>query len=293
MRPLIVDWLNRVFHTSAFAWLVPAPAVMYAVALTAGLLVFMNRARKDSIPRYHAAGAVLSAMLGGMLGTRLVYLLFHWQQVQADPAELFSLTGGTISWGAYLGGIAGLVIYFMANRIVDPAPARHLATHSEWAARWKLLDAAALALALGIGLGRWACFLNGDDFGKLSQLPWAVRYPPGSFPYLAHLQAGWLEPGAQLSLPVHPVQLYLSLNGFLIFCGLSLFYPRLRSRPGYTFGLFWLAYGAARFLLEFFRADYPPVLWDTFTPAQIVCTVVVLLAGAGIRLVMAKPFVGE
>jgi phosphatidylglycerol:prolipoprotein diacylglycerol transferase len=82
-----------------------------------------------------------------------------------------------------------------------------------------------------------------------------------------------------LSLPVHPVQLYLSLKGMILFIALSLVYVHLKDRPGLTFGIFWLSYGILRFAGEFFRGDHPVVLFGVFNAAQVV-SVLVIFASA-------------
>lgn len=278
MRPRIVELLNNTFHTAIFTWLVPLPSVMYTVAVMAVLLVYMQRVRKAGISPYHASGAVLYAMLGGLLGSRIIYLLFFWRDTLANPAQIFSLSGGTISWGAYLGGILGFVFYFWRHQ--ERKPTGHLSLRraflNENALGLRSLDIVGACLGLGIFFGRWACFLNGDDFGKLSNLPWAVQYPPGSYPYLAQYSAGLIEPGTSLSLPVHPVQLYLSLKGLILFVLLSWIYRHFKDKPGLTFGLFWLFYGILRFIGEFFRGDHPTVLLGIFDAAQVVCALVVM-----------------
>lgn len=259
MRPLWIQLLNDKFDTTIFSWLIPTPSLIYAAAILVALFAFMRRANKIDVKRYHAAGAALYIMIGGLLGARMVYLLFRWQDVLEHPSEILSPTGGTASWGGYLGGITGLLVYGWMNKI-DHA-------HGSLA----LADVLASVLGLGIAIGRWACFLNGDDFGRLSDLPWAVSYPAGSLPYMAQITAGLLRPGAIQSLPVHPVQLYLSLNGLLLFIVFSLIWNRLKGQPGITFGLFWMAYGASRFLWEFTRGDQPDLVFGVFTIGQIVC----------------------
>lgn len=114
-------------------------------------------------------------------------------------------------------------------------------------------DAWAPAVALGYGTARLACFLNGDDFGAVSALPWAVQFPPGSYAQAVHLERGWIEGPAVVTLAVHPTQLYHSLAGFagaIFMCIASPAWRGGRLAVGMGF------YGTTRFMIEFFRDDY-------------------------------------
>jgi phosphatidylglycerol:prolipoprotein diacylglycerol transferase len=277
MRPRLIELLNSPFHTAVFTWLVPPQSLMYVIGVTAVLLVFMLRVRRQGLSDYHASGLVISAMLGGLLGARIIYMLFYWRETLADPRQILSISGGTTSWGAYLGGFAGILVYFRLSRPreSDGTPIRKSPPSLASLDRLRLLDVLASCLGLGIFFGRMACFLNGDDFGKVTSLPWGVRFPLGSYPWLAQYSAGLLKPDAVLSLPVHPVQLYLSLKGMILFIALSLVYVHLKDRPGLTFGIFWLSYGILRFAGEFFRGDHPVVLFGVFNAAQVVCVLVI------------------
>lgn len=268
MRPRLVDALSTAFGSELAGRLVPTPAMMYAVAMIAVLVVFVRRSRRLGISSYHGVGAALWAMATGVIGARAAYLVVHLQRTLAHPTQILDLGGGTASWGAYLGGALGLLLYCQRHRL----PAAPVA------------DAMASCLALGVALGRWSCFLNGDDYGHLSSLPWAVRYPPGSYPFVAQVRAGLLDPLAALSLSVHPVQLYLSLNGLLLFTVMSLLWPRLRRHPGALFGLYWLSYGATRFLWEFARGDQPGFLHGNLTAGQVICMPIVVGAGLWLAL---------
>jgi phosphatidylglycerol:prolipoprotein diacylglycerol transferase len=120
---------------------------------------------------------------------------------------------------------------------------------------WKYLDVAASVLGIGPMIGRMACFLNGDDYGKLSHVPWAVHFPHGSYPFLDHVSKGLISPLEDWSLAVHPVQLYGCLKGLLLFLLFSYLWKKDVFKPGVLFFLFWIVYAMARFTLEFFRGD--------------------------------------
>ena len=239
MRPRIVEALDAAFGTSLFDSLVPTPATVYALAMLATVVVLARRSDRAGLERHQVLGVAFWVMAGAIIGSRGFHLLQHWKETLANPQEIVRLGGATASWGAYLGGALGLVLYCRRHR----------------ESAWRHADLLASAIGLTIAIGRWSCFLNGDDFGTPSELPWAVRFPHGSHPFAAQARANLISPLDEFSLPVHPVQLYLSLNGLALFGLVSWFWRRNRDNPGATCWTFWLAYSLSRFGLEFFRGD--------------------------------------
>jgi phosphatidylglycerol---prolipoprotein diacylglyceryl transferase len=206
-------------------------------------------------------------MVGAVLGARIFNAVLNLDVTLADPWSRFSPSAGISSWGGLLGGSGGLAAYCHRNRQVLLPCA----------------DAMSSCLGLSICLARCACFLNGDDFGTLSNLPWAVRFPPGSLPFIAQVRSGLLNPMADLSLPVHPVQLYLSLIGLFAFVIATWLWTRLRMRPGATFCSFWLMYCPLCFFMELFRGDEVYLTKNALTVPQVMAVLVFLAAGIGLR----------
>ena len=129
---------------------------------------------------------------------------------------------------------------------------------------------------IGLFLGRLANFVNGELYGRVSQsVPWVVIFPDGG------------------DLPRHPSQLYeAAWEGLVLFIVLNFlwwFVPRLRHRLGFFSGVFFLLYGAGRFLLEYFRE--PDVQLGLFsgglTMGQMLCVPMIVLGVA--LLIYASP----
>jgi phosphatidylglycerol:prolipoprotein diacylglycerol transferase len=236
MRPLLVELLAGDLP-SGLAHLVPSAAVMYAVAVGALALLFLRRAG-PLVGEAAAIRCALGAFVFGVVGARAFYLLFVSADAPQIAPETWLSTTGTASWGAYIGAVAGLLL--CRDRGAAPALA--------------YLDVAASCAPVGIALGRIGCLLNGDDFGRVAALPWAVHYPAGSYPYAAHLAEGLIPPQATVSLPTHPLQLYFAVAAMLTFSILSAVYRRRQVQPGITLAAFLLIDGSCRFLLEFLRA---------------------------------------
>jgi phosphatidylglycerol---prolipoprotein diacylglyceryl transferase len=233
---------------------VPAYGTMLMVGFL--LAVFLTRRRHKSLglipSEVFDLGFVL--VIGGILGARLLHVVVYWpdyfQSTKYWPDWMGSVgwlgaivatwNGGLVYYGGLGGGVLGLFLYGRYKKI--PLT--------------DLLDFAAPGGAIGLAMTRVGCFLNGCCFGKPSEVPWAVTFPPNSHMYQLHDADGrfvrMLEPFA-----VHPAQLYETLAALGIFAVLWWLYPRRRfaGQISWTFGMLYTAW---RFCNEFFRADSGP-----------------------------------
>ena len=162
---------------------------------------FLKRCKKISLNTYHASGIAIWASVAGLIGARVFYLVQNFGYTLKHPETVFEINGATVSFGVYLGGIAGVILYSRLYKVVP----------------WKYLDVGVSVLGLGPMIGRIACFLNGDDYGTVSTVPWAGPFRHGSYPFIDHVERGWITPMDDLSLPVHPVQLYGCVKGLALF----------------------------------------------------------------------------
>ena len=144
-------------------------------------------------------------------------------------------------------------------------------------ARWRgflertLLDVCAIPLALGYGIGRVGCQLAGDgDYGKPWDGPWAMAYPDGVIP---------------TDVPVHPTPIYETLVMGLVAYGL--WRGRDALRPGVIFGLYLVAAGTERFLVEFVRRNEDAALG--LTAAQLTSLGLLTAGIAWLALAARKP----
>jgi phosphatidylglycerol:prolipoprotein diacylglycerol transferase len=120
---------------------------------------------------------------------------------------------------------------------------------------WKGVDMGGMMVPIGLGFGRMGCFLAGCCFGKPSDAPWAVAFPPFSPASEAQELAGLLPHKDLASLAVHPTQLYEAAAAFLI-AAVGILYVHGRKRyDGAVFAVFIGGYGMMRFVLELWRAD--------------------------------------
>lgn len=215
-------------------------ALMAVVAFYLGLRLARRRSRREGLDPDLIEDMAPWIMLGGLIGARLLFVAEYWGEKVASLGGVFRVwEGGIVFYGCVLGAVVALLLF----RAFRTFPL--LAT----------LDVLAPSLALGIAIGRVGCFLNGCCYGDRCDIPWlAVRFPPNSPPWLAEEAQGVIPAAAPASLPLHPTQLYSSLNGLVLLALLSAYYP-LRRRNGEVFGLFLLTYPILRFLVEALRDD--------------------------------------
>ncbi len=217
----------------------------YALAYIAGILIGWRIAvaavrrprlwpgRRPPMDAGQVEAFLTWAILGIILGGRLGYVLFYKPGYYLEnPAEIPVLWQGGMSFhGGFLGVVIAGVLFCRRHSIPLPSAA----------------DMVAIATPPGLLLGRIANFINGELWGRPSDVPWAVIFPG---------TAAQDCPGVQGLCTRHPSQLYeAALEGLLL--GILLLYLAFRRGwlkvPGQITGLFLAGYGAARFAVEFFR----------------------------------------
>jgi phosphatidylglycerol:prolipoprotein diacylglycerol transferase len=197
--------------------------LMYLVGFAAAWWLGVRRIRQDRSPitRKQLDDLVFYAVLGVILGGRLGYVLFYKPaHYAANPLEIFAIWQGGMSFhGGLLGVIAAMWLY-ARRQGVDFL---------------RLMDFLAPLCPLGIAAGRLGNFINGELYGRVTDLPWGMVFR----------HAG--------DAPRHPSQLYqFALEGLALFVLLWWFSVKPRPR-GQVSGLFLIGYGVFRFLAEFAR----------------------------------------
>ncbi len=159
---------------------------------------------------------------------------------------------------------------------------------------WKFADIAAPSVAIGIGIARIGCFLNGCCYGLISE-KYGVEFPALNMPpaYLQQLKDGLIASGSSYTLPVIPTQLYSSLYAFLIFF-ILLGIKKYKKYDGYLFLNFLVLYSISRFTIEFFRFyedNYK--MFNYFTVTQIILLGVVLVSLVFMNILKKKSIISR
>ncbi|HEX6625444.1 MAG TPA: prolipoprotein diacylglyceryl transferase [Pyrinomonadaceae bacterium] len=204
--------------------------VLMAVAFLVALFVASRLAERDGLKRERVFDMGLWMLLAGLIGSKLLLLLAE-AEYRADPSKLLSLDflrSGGVWYGGFLGGLAAGVI--LMRRYGLPF--------------WKTADAFAPGVAIGQSIGRLGCFAAGCCWGRECQLPWAVTFPE---------RANEIT-GVPAGVHLHPTQVYEALTMLVIFL-LLVWLHRRKSFDGQVLLTYAALYGAARFVIEFFRDD--------------------------------------
>lgn len=195
---------------------------------------------------------VLWVTVGIVLGGRAGYVLFYNPaHFLANPGEILQMWKGGMSFhGGFLGCVAAVLLFGWKRGINV----------------FSLGDVTCAVGPIGLFLGRVANFINGELWGRASDVPWAVVFP-----------------NARPMVPRHPSQLYeAALEGIVLFIVLALLIRAgALKRPGLIIGAFAIVYGAARIVSEFFREPDPQLgfLWGGLTMGMLL-SVPMILAGA-------------
>jgi len=207
--------------------------LLLAAAYMAAFWWMMREGRRERLDPDELSSLGFWAIAGALIGAKLLMILRELPDYVARPSEIFSMSVLT-SAGDFYGGFIGSLI---ASAIFV-----HLHPRLPF---WRVADACAPAIALGQAIGRIGCFMAGDDYGRPTQVSWAVTF---SDPDAATIG------GAPLGVPLHPVQLYESIVCLCLFVALVRLARRKRF-DGEVMLAYTILYAVARFMLEFLRGD--------------------------------------
>lgn len=240
--------------------------IMYVLGFTASYLLVRRQIRhpvrngegtEAAYPEGFLDNLYASIIIGLLIGARLGYVLFYgWDLVRNDPLEVLAVWHGGMSFhGGLIGGIfAG--VWRCRRTGVDP---------------WRTADLVVVTAPIGLGLGRLGNFINGELYGRVTNVPWAMVFPGGG------------------PFPRHPSQLYeFLLEGVALFLILWLLRLVVR-RDGVLAAVFLLCYGSFRIIAEFFREPDSQLgfIIGSFTMGQIL-SAAMLLAGTIVAVIAVR-----
>ena len=209
--------------------------------------------------RNEVSDLLFYGFLGVILGGRIGYVLFYnFDLFLADPTYLFKIwTGGMSFHGGLIGVITAMIWFAHKTK-------RHFFT---------VADFVAPLIPFGLGVGRIGNFMNGELWGRVTDVPWAIIFP---------------EAGPE---PRHPSQLYqFALEGVVLFIILNLFWRKNPPR-GAISGMFLLFYGLFRFLVEFVRQPDSQLglYFQEISMGQILSTPMIIIGALMIWVAYKRP----
>lgn len=214
----------------------------YSLAYITGILVgwwyLLRLLARPGAPmgRTHADDLVFYVTLGIILGGRLGYVFFYAPDMLTKPLSILQLWEGGMSFHGGMIGTAAAIVLLARQRKLS------------WL---RILDYVACCVPFGLFFGRLANFVNGELWGRATDVPWAIVFPNTVGP-------GVPDPAR------HPSQLYeAGLEGIVLFTVLALLFWKTDARyqPGKLTGVFLLGYGLSRFVVEFFRQPDSQLQW--------------------------------
>ncbi|MFQ5599527.1 MAG: prolipoprotein diacylglyceryl transferase [Candidatus Krumholzibacteriia bacterium] len=216
MYPTLVEFGPLKLHAYGF---------MLAVSFFFGILLAARRAPARRIPADVVFDTALVIVFASILGSRLMYVFFHMEEVHSFLDVVAVWRGGLTMYGGVLAAMAAAGLYVRRRKVPF----------------LRLADVMAPSLGLGLMLTRLGCFLNGCCYGKPTDSALGVQFP------VETLVGRVFEESA-----LHPTQLYSAATGLFIL-GLLLLLDRGRRPEGQLFALYLMLDGIGRFALDFFR----------------------------------------
>lgn len=198
--------------------------LMYLIGFIAAMYIANKAADKSNgvWSREQVSDLLFYGFLGVILGGRIGYVLFYqFEYFLAEPAYLFKIWQGGMSFHGGLLGVITAILFFAKKQ------GKHFLAVGDFVAP---------LVPIGLGMGRIGNFINAELWGRTTDVPWAMVFPT--------------DPQ---QLPRHPSQLYeFFLEGVVLFTVLFLLTRKPRSL-GLPSGLFLIGYGCFRIIVEFFR----------------------------------------
>jgi phosphatidylglycerol:prolipoprotein diacylglycerol transferase len=258
----------RLFSIGPFT--VYSYGLMLGVAFIVANVLLVKELKRKGIDPNYGSTITLLAMVFGVAGSKLLYLLENLDAFLISPMHMTFSPAGLTWYGGLI--VATLAIWVYSRRKRIPFLA--------------LCDAASPGLMIAYGIGRIGCHLAGDgDYGVPTNLPWAMEYSGGTFPpsvafkdfpeIVSRYGVNGVVPDTIL---VHPAPLYEFVMAALLFAVLWKLRTRLAGN-GRLFMIYLMLTGAARFLVEFVRVN--PRLALGLSEAQIISAALVLVALIG------------
>jgi phosphatidylglycerol:prolipoprotein diacylglycerol transferase len=230
-----------VFELAGFS--VSSFGVMLAIAFLAGTWLTARRMREIGLDPEGATTMLIYAMVGGIGGSKLYFAVDLWLRGELPFLDALLSRAGITFYGGLLGAIA---LVWIGTRI------HHIPTNA-------FFNCVCLAGALGQALGRFGCFLVGDDYGRPTDSPLGMAFPKGMPPTTER---------------VHPTQLYEMVWLF----ALTVFLWRRRKHSPLLWGEYLVLAAAGRFVVEFLRVN-PRVAFG-LSEAQLLAIGLAMVGGA-------------
>ena len=239
-------------------------AVVIFCVIVGNILTWWEIRRNKLDIKMALKGAVITTAMG-YVGARAMHVVFDgFLDIYIQkPLAIFAFwKGGLAFYGTVIFGLPTAVWWFTSHK----------------APLMKYLDCYVLGLAFGLGIGRFACYLNGCCFGEISASPFAETFLKYGLSAKKQFARDILLNLKDMPLPVLPTQLVSAFATTSIFLVLWCFFRKRTKKEGAILGLWLTMYAAFRFIIEFFRADDRGLFFgNTLSTSQLVAIITFLI----------------
>lgn len=247
--------------------------VLLSLGFILGTLYFLRLSRRSGEAPQRMVDLAFWIFISALIGSRILFVIVNLPEYLRHPLDIFKVwRGGLVYYGGFIGAFLTGAWYLKRHGL-------HV---------WRVGDIALTSVMLGLSIGRWGCLMAADDFGKVTELPWAIKIPN---------LIGYPE---FENLPLHPTQIYMSMNAFIIFLIAHFLINPRKKYHGQTTFLVALLYAVGRSFIEIFRGDYkrgfiaewdilPPVGPDFLSTSQFISIFIVLISIVMLFLLKKRP----
>ena len=220
--------------------------LMIAVGFLAALFLSEYWAKKKGLDRDILYGILVCAIVGGIVGCKLLYYIVELPQIIKDPSILLDFKNGFVVYGGIIGGVFASMLYIKKIKKTAFLP---------------YLDIVMPGVAVGQGFGRIGCFFAGCCYGARTESAFSIVFKHSDY--------------APNNVKLIPTQLISSAGDFVI-AAVLYFYLSRKHADGRVGALYFILYGIGRFAIEFLRDDYRGSI-GVFSTSQIISLAVVVL----------------
>ena len=253
----------------------------YGIIIAVGVLFaysyIMRVCPGEGIAQNDFIDVFLAALVLGVIGARIYYVVFKWEYFAGDPLRIINIHNGGLA--IYGGIIGGFIAIFLVCRL-KKLPLL------------KVLDVTMPAVLIGQIFGRWGNFFNREVFGGYSDGLLAMGIPIDavhqSSDITSEMLSHVLTVGGVDFVTVHPTFLYESLWNLALFLILALYVRRHKAFDGEIFALYFVGYGIGRFWIEGVRTDRLLIPHTDIAVSQALSAVLVVAGIVGFTVGMIK-----
>ena len=244
--------------------------VIIAFGFTLAVLFGGRGAYKWKMDLNKMIDVLIYGTLAGIIGARLYYCAFSWDEFKDNPIEVLYIWNGGLA--IYGGIIAALLAAFVVCKV-------------EKLSFGNLLDLAGMSLLIGQGIGRWGNFANQEAFGCNTDSPFGMWSEKVASYIIRHQSS---LPGVDPSKPVHPTFLYESVWCLVGFALLFIMCKKFRKFSGQIFLSYGVWYGLGRMIIEGLRTDSLYIGDTSLRVSQLLSGVVVIVFAAVLMALLVK-----